>query len=146
MLEKRVVDERQEFIAWSMAALARAALGLGDRREAYRKLLEGLETAVQIRAFIPLLHLLPIAALLQAQEDETATKERALTLMALGKSQQFLAKAQLFEDIAWRQVREATASLPKDVVAAAQERGEALDWWETAEALLHELKAHGWSR
>ena len=40
------------------------------------------------------------------------------------------------------EVREATASLPPDVVAAAQERGRELDWWETAEALLEELPGH----
>jgi hypothetical protein len=63
----------------------------------------------------------------------------------MATSHPFVAKAQLFEDIAGRYVRASTADLPRDVVAAAQERGRALDWWETAEALLDELKRHGWS-
>jgi hypothetical protein len=45
----------------------------------------------------------------------------------------------LFEDIAWRHIRASTADLPSATIAAAQKRGRALDWWETAEALLKEL-------
>jgi predicted ATPase/DNA-binding SARP family transcriptional activator len=138
-LRKGMVDEVQEFIAWSMAPLGRAALGLGDREAARRHLSEGLQIAVQIRGFIPLLHLMPVITLLLAEQDAVTAKERAVELHALSLSHPFLAKAQLFEDIAWRQVRAATASLPPDVVAAAQARGHALDWWETAEELLDEL-------
>jgi hypothetical protein len=32
-----------------------------------------------------------------------------------------------------------------EVVPAAQERGPALDWWETAEELLEELRVLGWA-
>jgi hypothetical protein len=85
------------------------------------------------------MHLMPIIALLLAEEDDAAAKERAVELHTLSLSHPFLAEAQLFEDIAWRQVRAAIETLPPDVVAAAQERGRALDWWQTAEALLTEL-------
>ena len=34
----------------------------------------------------------------------------------------------------------AAAMLPPDVVAAAKERGQSLDLWETVSALLHELQ------
>jgi hypothetical protein len=138
-----MVDESQEFIAWSMAPLGRAALGQGDREAARRHLSEGLQIAVQIRGFIPLLHLVPIVALLLAEEDDAAAKERAVELQALAKSHPFLAKAQLFEDIAWREVRAATADLPPEAIAAAQQRGQALDWWATAEQLLKELSVLG---
>jgi tetratricopeptide (TPR) repeat protein len=142
-LHQGVVDESQEFIAWSMAPLGRAALGLGDHEAAQRHLSEGLEITVQIRGFIPLLHLVPIVALLLAEEDDAAAKERAVELQALAKSHPFLAKAQLFEDIAWREVRAATAALAPETIAAAQERGQGLDWWATAEQLLEELEELG---
>ena len=86
---------------------------------------------------------MPIISVVLAEDEDVGLKERAAELHGLCKSQPFLARAQLFEDIAWRQVREATAELPPDVIAAAQERGRALDWWETAEALLSELR--GWA-
>ncbi len=129
----------REYRAWSLAGLGRAAFGLGNRTQAQQHLVQGLDIAVEIRGFIPLLHLMPIVTLLLGNEDDFAAKERAVELHALSISHPFLAKARLFEDIAWRQVRAATASLPPDVVAAAQARGRALDWWETAEALLNEL-------
>jgi hypothetical protein len=50
----------------------------------------------------------------------------------------------LFEDVAGKHIAAATADLPPDVAAAAQERGRVLDWWETAERLLVELLEMGW--
>jgi tetratricopeptide (TPR) repeat protein len=133
------IAEWREYTAWALAALGRAEYGVGNRGKAQQHLFEALEIVVEIRGFIPVLHLMPIITLLLAEEDHAAAQERAVELHALSLSHPFLAKAQLFEDIAWRQVREGTASLPPDVVAAAQARGRALDWWETAEALLDEL-------
>jgi tetratricopeptide (TPR) repeat protein len=125
--------------AWALAGLARAAYGLSNRVEAEQHLLDALKIVVEIRAFIPLLHLMPIITLILAEEENVAAKERAVELHAMSLKQPFLAQAQLFEDIAWRQARAATAVLPSELVEAAQARGLALDWWETAEALLVEL-------
>jgi tetratricopeptide (TPR) repeat protein len=132
-----------EQTAWSLAALGRAELGLGNRVEAQRHLTKGLELSVEIRAFIPLLHLMPVITLLLAEEDDASAKERTAKLQGLCISHPFLSRAQLFEDIAWREVRAATEGLPADVFAGSQERGRELDWWETAEALLDELRIGG---
>jgi hypothetical protein len=70
--------------------------------------------------------------------------ERAVELYALAESHPFVAKSQLFEGIAGRCVEAAAAALPPDVVAAARERGRALDWWGTAAELLDELPKLGW--
>jgi tetratricopeptide (TPR) repeat protein len=129
----------REYAAWALAGLGRAAWGLGERDEAQAHLLQALGTVAEIRAFIPLLHLLPVIAAALADADEPGLHERALELYALSATRPLVAKAPLFEDIAGRYVRAATASLPPEVVAAAQERGRKLDWWETAEALLDEL-------
>jgi tetratricopeptide (TPR) repeat protein len=135
----------REYEAWALAGLGWAAWGLDERDEAQAHLLQALGTVAEIRAFIPLLHLLPVIAAALADADEPGLHERALELYALSTTRPLVAKAPLFEDIAGRYVRAATASLPPEVVAAAQERGRALDWWETAEALLEELTELGWS-
>jgi DNA-binding SARP family transcriptional activator/predicted ATPase len=135
----------QECTAFSHAALGRAEYGLGNRVEAERRLLEALEIVVEIRAFIPLLHLMPVIPVLLAEAQDPRLKERAVELYTMATGHPFVARAQLFEDIAGRYIRAATVDLPADVVAAAQARGRALDWWATAETLLEELRALGWA-
>jgi hypothetical protein len=135
-----------EYEAWSLAALAGAEYGLGNRSAAQGHLLEALEIVVEIRAFIPLLHLMPIIPLVLAGEEEPSRKTRAVELYALAASHPFVANARLFEDIAGRHVKAATVCLPPDVARAAEARGQALDWWETAAELLGELRDMGWSR
>jgi DNA-binding SARP family transcriptional activator/predicted ATPase len=141
-------DMVQEYTAWSLAALGGAAFGLGNRAEAKRHLLEALRLVTEARPFHPLLHLMPIIPMVLADEEDGLTepglKERAVELYAMTRSHPFVATARLFEDIAGKHIRAATASLPPDIVAAAQERGRALDWWETAETLLAELRGLGW--
>jgi tetratricopeptide (TPR) repeat protein len=136
----------REYEAWSLAALAGAEYGLGNRAAAQGHLLEALEIVVEIRAFIPLLHLMPIIPVVLAGEDEPNRKTRAVELYALAASHPFVAKARLFEDIAGRHVKAAAACLPPDVARAAELRGQALDWWDTAGELLGELRDMGWSR
>ena len=135
----------REYEAWALAGLGAAALGKGERAAAQAHLRAALKTAVEIRAHMPLLHLMPIIPLLWADADEPDLKERAIALTALAKNQPFVAKSQLFEDVAGRRVKAATANLPPEVVEAAQSRGRALDWWETAEELLDELREPGWA-
>jgi tetratricopeptide (TPR) repeat protein len=137
-------DMVQHNTTWALAGLGRAEYGRGNRDQAQQRLLEALEIAVELRTLIPLLHLVPIVALVLADAEEAGLKIRAAELHGLCMSHPFLSRAQLFEDIAWRQIRAGTASLPSDVVAAAQERGRALDWWATAEALLRELRGWRW--
>jgi DNA-binding SARP family transcriptional activator/predicted ATPase len=135
--------ESFEYTAWSLAALGRAECGLGNRVEAERHLLEALRIVVEIRAFIPLLHLMPVIPLLLADAEDPSLKERAVELYAMATGHPFVARAQLFEDIAGRYIRAATVDLSADVIAVAQARGRALDWWPTAETLLEELRALG---
>jgi tetratricopeptide (TPR) repeat protein len=132
----------REWLAWSLAALGRAAHGLGNRSEAQRCLFEALEIAVDMGAFIPLLHLMPIIPVVLTDAGEV---ERAVELYALAKTHPFVASSQLFEDIAGRFIEAAATTLASDVVAAARERGRALDWWDTAAELLDELPKLGWA-
>jgi predicted ATPase/DNA-binding SARP family transcriptional activator len=139
LYRKRKDSLGREWLAWSLARLSRAAYGLGNHVEARRHLFEALGITVEMGAFIPLMHLMPIIPVVLAAEDDPGLKERALELYALAASHPFIANARLFEDIAGKHIAAATETLPPDVIAAAQERGRALDWWETAEALLNEL-------
>jgi tetratricopeptide (TPR) repeat protein len=137
---RRDVHSR-EWLAWSLAALGRAAHGLGNRSEAQGHLFEALGIAVDMGAFIPLLHLMPIIPVVLADAGEV---ERAVELYALAESHPFVANSQLFKDIAGRFVEAAAATLASDVVAATWERGRALDWWDTAAELLDKLPKLGW--
>jgi len=68
VLRNAVVRKSQEFTAWSPA-------GLGDRVEAQRHLREALEIVVEIRAFISLLHLMPIILVVLADEAEQGLRK-----------------------------------------------------------------------
>jgi hypothetical protein len=136
----------RQWLAWSLTSLSTTAFGLGNRSEAQRHLFHGLDIAVRMGAFIPLLHLMPIIPVVLAAEEEPSLKERAVELYAVAESHPFVANARLFEDIAGHHVKAAVACLPPDVVQAAELRGQTLDWWETAGELLEELLSLGWSR
>jgi tetratricopeptide (TPR) repeat protein len=140
----REVGDR-EHEAWALAGLGCAAHGSGKLSEVRTYLLTALATVVEIGAFVPLLHLLPVIAVALVNVEDSTLKERAAELHGLATSQPLVAKSPLFEDVAGRYVKAATATLPPDVVEAAQARGRALDWWETAEVLLDELCGLGWS-
>ena len=130
----------EENLAWSLAALGRAEYGLGNKEVAWESLLSALETTVRMRAFVPLLHLVPIIAVVLSEEEDSGLRERAIETYALAKSHPFCAKSKLIEDIAGRHVAEAANSLPEDVVTVAQATGRGLDWWKTAETLLETLQ------
>jgi hypothetical protein len=95
-----------------------------------------------MRALTPLLIAVPGIALLLVDADD-ANAERAVELQALASCHPMVANAQLFEDIAGKYIAAAAATLPPDVIAAAQERGQARDLWATAEELVEELGGGG---
>jgi hypothetical protein len=126
-----------------------AAFGLGRRKDARAHLFDALDIVVEISAFIPLLDVLPVIPVVLVNEQEGQADprlmERALELYALARTQPYIAKSQLIEDVAGQHIKAATAILPPEVIEAAHERGRALDWWQTAEGLLAELRDLGWA-
>ena len=127
---------RREYLGRALAWLGYAAQGLGDLRQAARHLHEALRIAIEIRGFGPLIRALPGIALLLADEGQT---ERAVELYALAFRYPYVANSRWFEDVIGKHIAALAATLPPDVVAAAQERGRARDLWETAEERLEEL-------
>jgi tetratricopeptide (TPR) repeat protein len=120
-----------------LAMVAYAARGLGNLDQAQAHLYEALQTARDIQAAHPLLLVLPAMALLLADRGEVA---RAVELYALASRYPHVANSRWFEDVAGKHIAAVAATLPPDVVAAAQERGRARDLWATAEELLAELE------
>jgi tetratricopeptide (TPR) repeat protein len=126
---------------WALAGVGYAFRGLGDLCMAQTHLAEVLRTGVEIRAFMPLLNAVPAIALLLA--DRGAQQARGVELYALASRYPYVANSRWFEDVAGKQIAAIAATLPPDVVTAAQERGRARDLWETAQEMLEELKDDG---
>jgi hypothetical protein len=96
----------------------------------------------EMDSFFPLLYGLPAVALYLAGERYM---ERAVELYSLASTYGFVSNSQWFEDVAGKHISTFAASLPSEVVKAAQSRGRALDIWDTAAKLLDELEIMDWS-
>jgi tetratricopeptide (TPR) repeat protein len=123
-------------LASALACLAIAARGLGDTPGARQHLCHALEIAQESGAVPPLLWALPAMALLLA---DLGKGERAVEIYALASRYGFVANSHLWEDIAGHKIAVLAATLPQEVVAAAQKWGRARDLWATVEELLVEL-------
>jgi predicted ATPase/DNA-binding SARP family transcriptional activator len=121
----------------TLAMLGVAARGLGQYPEAGQLLFEALRTASEIRGFFPLIVALPCTALLLADQGKV---EQAVELYALASRYPFVANSRWFEDVAGKHIAAVAATLPPEVVAAAQERGRARDLDAAVAELLVELE------
>ncbi len=108
---------------------------MGDPDQARHHLCAVLQTVTQGDYVWPVTFILPLMALLLADEGEP---ERAVELYALASRYPYVANSHWFEDVAGKHIAAIAASLPPEVVAAAQERGRARDLWATVEELLAE--------
>jgi hypothetical protein len=134
-----------EWRAWKQVELARALHGLGQSDRAKRELYDALQTCVEISAFLPLMHLMPVISVVLAASDDQTLQERAVELYAMARTLPFVANSKLFKVIAERPLQEEINHLPQDTLQTAQSRGQNLDWWETAAVLLDELRKLGWA-
>ena len=118
-------------VAW----LGMATLLSGDLAGARRHLAGALSVGIRFRDFFTAQFVLPGAALLAAEEGAGA---RALELQALAAKYPFVVGSRFYEDIAGKRIAALTATLPPEVVAAAEQCGRDGDLWATAEELLAE--------
>lgn len=93
----RALDD-EEAAAWTCAGWGHALLGLGSVEQAQNMVVEALWTAVELQAYIPLLFLVPITALLLEQQGKADWRER---LHALACREPFLAAVPFFRDQVW---------------------------------------------
>jgi len=124
----------------ALVSLGLAARGLGQLPQAWQHLYEALRLATELGSCVPLMHGLPAAALLLADEGQS---ERAVEVYALASRYPCVTNSQWYEDIAGRHIAAVAATLPPEVVAAAQERGQARDLETTVAELLDELRGTG---
>jgi predicted ATPase len=124
-------------VGWSLAALGAVESRLGQADQGRAHVCESLRIALDIRDALTVRFALPFAALLLANLGQV---ERAVEIHALVSAFPAVANSRMWKDGAGRQITTAAASLPPEVVAAAQERGRARDLWATVEELLVELE------
>jgi predicted ATPase/DNA-binding SARP family transcriptional activator len=129
--------ELHDNLAWALGALAYAVRGLSRLPEAEQYLSEALQIYSEAGVFFASMYGLPAAALLLADQGET---ERAVELYALASRYPFVANSRWFEDVAGKHIAAVAATLPLDVVAAAQERGRARNLDATVAELLDEVE------
>jgi hypothetical protein len=144
-LVQAVVEMRHPFVApviafpghlQVLATLAYAEWFTGEDAQAKEHLTEVLRRGTEVQDYLGILTALPAVALLVVDDGQA---ERGLELYALASSHGYVANSVWFEDVAGKNIAAVAAPLPPDVVATAQERGQARDLWETAEELLEEF-------
>jgi tetratricopeptide (TPR) repeat protein len=121
----------------ALGLLGIAERGLGRSCQAERHLYDALQVAAKVGPFLPLMYTLPATALLLIDRGEV---ERAVELYALASYYPIVANSRWFDDVAGKHVAAVAATLPPEVVAAAEKRGRQRDLWATVEELLVELK------
>jgi predicted ATPase/DNA-binding SARP family transcriptional activator len=124
----------------ALFCLAYTFWALNDREKAIANMIQGLRVAIAAQPLNSMRFELPVMALILAGEGQL---ERAVEFYAAALQSPYIANSRWFEDIAGRHIRELAASLPPDVVAAAEQRGRARDLLATAQELLSELQAAG---
>lgn len=137
----RAIGQQAE-LAWALSDLSLAAYLLGNISEAKQHAYEALQiAAVTPAAVLTLGHVIAIFAYLLGNEGN---KEEAVELYALASRYSYVANSRWFEDIIGQHITAATATLPPEIVDAAQARGQALDLWRTVAELLEALSERGW--
>jgi tetratricopeptide (TPR) repeat protein len=129
--------EFPRFQSWAFILSGYLSHRLGEPARTGRYLHEALLWVFETRNADLMVEALPAVALLWAGRGHM---ERAVELYALASRHPFVANSCWFEDVAGAPISAVAATLPPQVVAAAQERGRARDLWDTAAELVEELK------
>ena len=118
----------------SLAAAARAELGLGNTDTAWAHVRRALDL-LSGRHYFWLLEAIAASAAVLAARGEA---RQAVELYALVRRHPYAANSPWFEDVYGRLVMQAATTLDPTVIAAARSRGETLDLWQAARRLLSE--------
>lgn len=133
-------NQDHEALGRALAVLAYASHDLGQFAQMRHCLCQALHIASEIGAFRPAILALPALAVLLADQGEA---EWAVELYALASRYPFVSNSRWFKDVAGKQIAAVAATLPAQLVAAAQERGRARDLQTTVAELLDEFSAQG---
>jgi tetratricopeptide (TPR) repeat protein len=122
--------------AFGLTSWALSTYWLGDATKASQQLAEALQIVTEIRTIRPAAHGLLLAALLLTDRGEC---ERAVELYSVAASYPFVANCHWCHAVAGWRMEAVAATLPTNIVTAAQARGRERDVWVTVEELLTEL-------
>ncbi len=130
-----------EWRAKFRASLAYANFRSGGVEEARQQLISGLQSCLQIHAFLPLMRLVPIVALFMAEAGGENQKVRAIEIWSMAQGLDFIENSKLFQLLIGEPLEQHSGSLPQEIEISANIRGKDLDWWSTAESLIDELRS-----
>ena len=144
----QALDDARESVALAMETsqmlhfgLAKSveslALTLAGRREGAWPLQEGLETSLDIRAYLPVLLLVSAAAVLKSVVGEHA---RAVELYALATEHPHVGNSKWYADVVEPRIEVSASQLSLEEARASRERGRNADLWREAELILAELR------
>jgi tetratricopeptide (TPR) repeat protein len=125
---------RSYSVGEARCVLGYAARGQGDLEQAQQLLAQ--ELRLSKGDFLRLVYALPGAALIMLDRGKP---ERAVETYESVRRFRTVADSRWFEDVAGKHIAAAAATLPPDMVAAAQERGRTQDPWAVAQELSIEL-------
>lgn len=131
----RETDEPRH-LGWVLSLLAYVSWRLGNQAQALELIREVLPMSLRLRDFLPLLTAMPVTALMLAAHGQ---KVRAVELYALVWRYPLIANAHGWPAEVGQELATLADELPDAVAAAATIRGQSLDLWQTAAALLEEL-------
>jgi hypothetical protein len=97
---------------------------------------KALRIACRIRAYMPLVTILPLTSLWMLDQGQA---ERAIELYALTSRSPHVANSRWYEEVVRQHIAIAAATLPKEIVESARERGRGRDLEATAREPLVEL-------
>ncbi len=123
----------RNYMASTLALLGHATHKLGRNVQMQQYLTQSLQITAEIRAVRGAGYGLPLAALLFADAGDV---ERAIEIQALAWSLPSIANSRWWEDAAGQQLTKAASTLPSNIVAAAQARGQKRNLWATIDELL----------
>ncbi len=103
---------------------------MGHRDEARELLTETLSTSIDIQCYIPMVFTLPMTLPILVEEDP----DLATYVYQQVKKDPFLAKAQLFDDLIYKNLPAEITDVRDMEIKGGPERREAL--WETARLVL----------
>jgi hypothetical protein len=124
----------------TIAMLAYVVYRLGRPTLAQAYALATLRSASALQLYLPIAFVLPTIALLLLDQGEL---ERATELYALAERHAYVGKSRYFAQLAGNTMAAAAQQAPT-MAAAAADRGQTLDLWQTAHQLLTELPNLGW--
>lgn len=124
--------------AQALSCLSLVARAMGQGAEARQHLAQALQITLRTRGMVATAVALSACALLLCDAGEA---ERAVEVYAVATRHPFAAGSPWFEDVAGRTLAGAAEGLPKEVVAAAKERGCTRDVNAALRELLTEITA-----